>query len=494
MAKANFLTGGFGQKGQLWRILLGLVLAAPPLFFDIAGLSVAGERTLAVAILMASWWALEAMPLAVTALVPLLLMPAFEITPLRDTAGSYTHPISFLLFGGFTLALAIEKCGLHMRAAYMFLSLLAVHARHLIGGLMLIAATISMWISNTSTTLMLLPVAISITLMVRQHFEDASGEQMDNFEASMFLGLAYGATLGGVSTMIGTAPNAYAVGFIQSTYGIEISFLDWMRFGVPLMLVMLPLTWVVLTYLLYPVNFRMTAKVRGLMAEKLVALGAFSTSEKRVMMVFLATVLAWMSRRFVTNALGIDGISDTTIAIAAVFLLFTVPAGDREGTLLEWDDMTKLPWGVLLLFGGGFALAAGITASGLSVWIGSELAPLGVMPLIVMLLAILAVLVFLTEITSNAATTTTFLPVVAALALELGQPPLQLIVPVTLGASFAFMFPVATPPNAIIFGTGRISMRQMIRAGLVLNIIGTIVLALFAYFVLPLALDLSPTP
>ena len=492
MARTDFLKAGFAQNGRAWRILLGLLLAAPPLFFDIAGLSVAGERTLAVAILMAVWWALEAMPLAVTALAPLLLMPAFDIAPMRDTAGSYTHPITFLLFGGFTLALAIEKCGLHMRAAYTFLSLLAVHARHLIAGLMVIAALISMWISNTSTTLMLLPVAISITVMVRQHFEDAPASQLDNFEAAVFLGLAYGATLGGVSTMIGTAPNAYAVGFIQSTYGVEISFLEWMRFGVPLMLVMVPLAWVVLTYLLYPVNFRMTSEVRGLMAAKLQELGPLSTSEKRVMLVFLATVLAWMSRRMVTNALGIEGISDTTIAIGAVFLLFTVPAGDRDGTLLQWDDMAKMPWGVLLLFGGGFALAAGITASGLSAWIGSQLAPLGVLPLLVMLLAVAGVIIFLTEITSNTATTTTFLPVVAALAMQLGQPPLQLIIPVALAASFAFMFPVATPPNAIIFGTGRISMRQMIRAGLVLNILGAIVLALFAYYFLPVTLELSP--
>ena len=209
------------------------------------------------------------------------------------------------------------------------------------------------------------------------------------------------------------------------------------------------------------------------------------------MLVFGATVLAWMSRRYVTNTFGIDGISDTTIAIGAVFLLFTVPAGDRDGTLLEWDDMTKLPWGVLLLFGGGFALAGGITASGLSTWIGGQLAPLGALPIFFMLLLVAAVLIFLTEITSNTATTTTFLPVVAALALELGTPALQLIVPVTLAASFAFMFPVATPPNAIIFGTGRIRMQQMIRAGLVLNIIGAFVLALFALYILPRTMDLT---
>jgi sodium-dependent dicarboxylate transporter 2/3/5 len=494
MTKAGFLKSGFGQQGQLWRIALGMVLAMPPLFFDIAGLSVDGERMLAVAILMAAWWALEAMALAVTALAPLLLMPSLNILPMRDTAGSYAHPILFLLFGGFTLALVIEKCGLHMRAAYKLLSMLGVHARDLIAGLMVIAAFLSMWISNTSTTIMLLPVAISITVMVRQHFSNLPAQQLGNFEAAVFLGLAYGATLGGISTMIGTAPNAYAVGFIQSTYGVEVSFLDWMRFGVPLMLIMVPLAWAVLTFLLYPVDFRMTDEIRGIMRRDLTALGPVSTTEKRVMMVFLATVLAWMSRPYIVGTFGISGISDTTISIAAVFLLFTVPAGDRDGALLEWDDMAKLPWGVLLLFGGGFALAAGITASGLSAWIGGQLAPLSGMPLLVILFAIAAVLIFLTEITSNTATITTFLPIIAALAVSLGQPPLQLIVPVALAASFAFMFPVATPPNAIIFGTGRIKMQQMIRAGLVLNVFGVFVLGLFAYYILPLTLDLSVTP
>lgn len=478
-------------NSHMFKILIGPLLAMPVLLTDFAGLSVSGERMLAVAVLMAVWWAVEAFPLAVTSLVPLILLPAFGITPMPEVAGSYTHPITFLLFGGFVLAIAIEKCGLHERTAYKFLSLLGVNARYLVGGLMLVAGFTSMWITNTSTTLMLLPVAISMTLMIRENFSHLDAKELDDFDIAVFLGLAQGATLGGISTIIGTAPNAYAAGFIESSFGIEISFAQWMSFGVPLMLVMLPLSWLLLTRVMHPVDFDITDEMRGLMADRLKALGALSTSEKRVMFVFLLTVLAWMSRKYVIAAFGLTGITDTTVAIGAVFLLFLIPAGDRPGTLMTWPDMNKLPWGVLLLFGGGFALAGGISGSGVSGWIGAQLAPIGVAPVFIILLCVVAVIVFLTEITSNVATTTTFLPVVAALALEIGQPSLQLVIPAALAASFAFMFPVATPPNAIVFGSGKVTIRNMLRAGLGLNLVSIVVLTLFGLYVLPLMLDLG---
>ncbi|MGC6471785.1 MAG: SLC13 family permease [Parvibaculales bacterium] len=485
------ITQNLSANSRLLKILAGPLLALPVVLTDFAGLSVTGERMLAVAVLMAVWWAVEAFPLAVTSLVPLILLPALGIMPMPEVAGSYTHPITFLLFGGFVLAIAIEKCGLHERTAYKFLSLLGVNARYLVGGLMLVAGFTSMWITNTSTTLMLLPVAISMTLMIRENFSHLEAKQLDDFDVAVFLGLAHGATLGGISTVIGTAPNAYAAGFIESSFGVEISFAQWMSFGVPLMLVMLPLTWLVLTRLMHPVDFEITGEMRGLMADKLKALGTFSTAEKRVLAVFAVTVLAWMSRKYVTGSLGLTGITDTTVAIGAVFLLFLIPAGDRPGTLMTWPDMNRLPWGVLLLFGGGFALAAGISGSGLSGWIGSRLAPIGVAPVFVILLCIAAVIIFLTEITSNTATTTTFLPVVAALALEIGQPSLQLVIPAALAASFAFMFPVATPPNAIVFGSGKVKIGHMLRAGLVLNLLSIVVLTLFALYFLPLMLDLG---
>lgn len=475
------------------KILAGPALAGLVLLADIPGLSVDGERMLAVTVLMAVWWALEALPIAITALVPILLLPSLDILPMSKVASSYTHPITFLLFGGFVLALAIERCGLHMRAAYGFLSLLSVNAKYLVAGLMVIAALLSMWVSNTSTTLMLLPVAISITHMIRENFLHLSDTQITDFDVSIFLGLAYGATLGGVATIIGTPPNAFAVGFIQSTYNIDISFLEWMMFGVPLMLVMLPIVWLVLTRLMHPVNFAVTDELRQLMRDRLTSLGAFSVFEKRVMGVFLFTVLAWVSRKFIVNIYDLNGISDTSIAIFAVFLLFVIPTGDKtgeqKGTLLDWQTMSKLPWGVLLLFGGGFALAAGITSTGLSSWIGVQLAPLGMASLVVLLLFVCGVIIFLTEITSNTATATTFLPVVAALALEIGQPPLGLIIPATLAASLAFMFPVATPPNAIVFGSGQVQIRQMVRAGFVLNILSIGVITFFALYVLPLVLS-----
>lgn len=441
---------------------------------------------LAVAIIMAAWWATEAFPLAVTALLPLILLPAFGIMPMSQTASSYAHPITFLLLGSFALALAVERVNLHVRAAYGFLSLIRARASLLVAVLMGIAAVSSMWISNTSTTLMLLPVAISITQMIRQHLTDLTPKQLHDFDVSVFLGLAFGATVGGMGTIIGTPPNAFAVGFIQTTYGIEIGFIDWMTFAVPFMLIMLPLIWLVLTQVTHPVRFALKPDMQASMRAHYHALGSPSVAERRVLTIFLLTVLAWMSRKYVVGVLGLTGITDTTIAIAALFSLFIVPAGDREGALLDWNDMARIPWGVLVLFGGGFALAAGISDSGLSTWIGKNLSVVGTASVIIIVLSIVAVIVFLTEITSNTATTTTFLPVIAALALEIGQAPLVLILPATLAASCAFMFPVATPPNAIVFGSGQVRIVDMMRAGLWLNVLGMGVLTLFAIYALPL--------
>ncbi len=468
------------------KALLGPVLAVPVLLGDIPGLSPGAENMLAVAIIMAAWWATEAFPLAVTALLPLILLPALGIMPMSQTASSYAHPITFLLLGGFALALAVERVNLHVRAAYGFLSLIRARASLLVAVLMGIAAVSSMWISNTSTTLMLLPVAISITQMIRQHLTDLTPKQLHDFDVSVFLGLAFGATVGGMGTIIGTPPNAFAVGFIQTTYGIEIGFIDWMTFAVPFMLIMLPLIWLVLTQVTHPVRFALKPDMQASMRAHYHALGSPSVAERRVLTIFLLTVLAWMSRKYVVGVLGLTGITDTTIAIAALFSLFIVPAGDREGALLDWNDMARIPWGVLVLFGGGFALAAGISDSGLSTWIGKNLSVVGTASVIIIVLSIVAVIVFLTEITSNTATTTTFLPVIAALALEIGQAPLVLILPATLAASCAFMFPVATPPNAIVFGSGQVRIVDMMRAGLWLNVLGMGVLTLFAIYALPL--------
>jgi sodium-dependent dicarboxylate transporter 2/3/5 len=467
------------------KLLVGPALAVLVLQLDIPGLSTAGQNMLVVAIVMAVWWATEALPLAVTSLTPIILLPALDIMPMAQTTGSYTHPVTFLLFGGFVLALAIERCGLHIRAAYGFLSLIRAQARYLVAVLMGVAAVTSMWISNTATTLMLLPVAISITHMMRQHLTDLTSKQLHDFDVSIFLGLAFAATLGGMATIIGTAPNAFAVGFIQTTYNIEIGFLDWMMFAVPLMLVMLPLVWFVLTRITNPVSFDITPDTQKEMRRHYHELGTLSTYEKRVLAVFVVTVLAWISRKYIVGTLGISGITDTTVAIGAVFLLFTVPAGDREGALLDWSDLTRMPWGVLLLFGGGFALAAGISHSELSNWIGAQLSVVAAAPLVVILLCLVALIVFLTEITSNTATTTTFLPVIAALALEIGQPPLMLVIPATLAASCAFMFPVATPPNAIVFGSGQVNIANMVRAGFWINLLGVGMLTLLALYLVP---------
>ncbi|MDD9797922.1 MAG: DASS family sodium-coupled anion symporter [Alphaproteobacteria bacterium] len=468
--------------GPLVALFIGFYFET---YFEIGGLSPIGVNMLALVALMAIWWASEAIPVSVTALLPLLFMPILGIESMPKVAATYMHPISFLFLGGFTLALAIERSGLHIRIAYTIFRLIGLNARYIVAGFMGVAAFTSMWISNTSTTLMILPIALSITHVIRKTFTDLSAKEINDFEVCMFLGLAHGATLGGIATLIGTPPNAFAAGFVQSQYGIELDFVRWMAIGVPLMLVMLPIVWLVLTKFLHPVRFIAPQATKAYIDEQAAALGPLTTAEKRVIMVFAATVAAWLFRKPLLALFDIKGISDTSIAMLAMFALFIIPSGKNQETLMVWEDTKKLPWGILLLFGGGFAIAAGMTQSGLSGWIGAQLAPLNTISIAALILIACMLVIFLTEITSNTATTTTFLPVVAALSLEIGQAPLVLIVPVTLAASFAFMFPVATPPNTIVFGSGKIRITQMIRAGFVLNIISVFVLTLFAVYFIP---------
>lgn len=482
------------QFHQKLGFYLGPTLAGLVQLSAIDGLSPVGMNMLSVGVLMAVWWASEALPIAVTSLVPLVLMPVLGVATMPETAARYMNPISFLFFGGFTMALAIERCGLHRRIALLVLNLVGLSTGKIIAGIMGVAAFISMWISNTSTTLMLIPSALAISTLFRQHFMDqgTSEKQISNFDVSMFLGLAYGATLGGLGTLVGTPPNAFAAGYVQTQYGIELDFVNWMLVGVPLTLIMLPIVWLVLTQMLYPVNFSAPASLKNYLATSLNELGALKSAEKRVLAIFLFMVAAWLTRKPLMSALGISGVSDASIALLATFALFIIPSGEvrpsgetKGEKLISWADMSRIPWGVLLLFGGGFALANGMSVSGLSAWIGGQLAPLGTAGIAMLIFATCALVIFLTEITTNLATTSTLLPVVAAMSLEMNLPPLMLIVTVTLATSFAFMFPVATAPNAIVFGSGKINITQMFRAGIVLNLISIGVLTLFAIYVIP---------
>lgn len=470
---------------------IGFVLG-PIIAFGLAvflrpdGLSVAGISVAAIATLMAIWWATEAVPVAVTALLPLILFPLSGVSNFEAAAQPYAHWIIWLFFGGFIMALTIERWGLHRRIALAIFSAVGTQAKALVGGFMVAAAMVSMWISNTSTTMMLLPIVVSVVTVIMETSPDLSDKNRRNFPLAMLIGLAYGATIGGMSTLVGTPPNAFLAGFMQDTYGVEIGFAQWMMLGVPITLILLPLAWVLLTYCVFPVDFKASKATQTHLKSVRASLGPMSQAEIRTAILFVILVLGWMSRKWISGLPGMAYLTDAVIAMSIAVLLFIIPAGTAKRALLTWEEGVKLPWGILILFGGGMSLAAAFTSSGLATWIGGSLSALGSVNMAVLVLAATLMVIFLTELTSNLATTATFLPVMGAIAIQTGQDPLVFIIPVTLAASCAFMLPIATPPNAIIFSSGHVSIPQMIKVGFFMNLIGVAVLSVIALYVAPL--------
>jgi sodium-dependent dicarboxylate transporter 2/3/5 len=448
-------------------------------------LSSNGWLVAAIATLMAIWWATEAIPVAVTALIPLALFPLFDITGFKEAAIPYSNPNIFLFLGGFILALAIEATGLHKRMALTMILSVGRSASSLIAGFMLVAALISMFVMNTSTTLMLLPIGLAVCSVVSETIPNLSEDKRRNFDTALLLGIAYAATLGGMSTLVGTAPNIVFRGFMQETYGIEITMLDWMTMGVPLSVIMLVGTWIILTKFIFPVHFVASNETRNHLRSSLNELGPISDDEKKVLVIFALAVFTWMARSFIIKIEILSGLTDAGIAIIAAILLFMIPSS-RGGDILKWEKSKDLPWGLLLLFGGGLSLAAQISATGLGLWIGNSLLALQNIPDLILILAVATLIIFLTEITSNVTTTATFLPVFGAIAVAIGILPISLTIPVCLAASCAFMLPVATPPNAIVYGSNKFTIATMMRAGVFLNIIGIIVVTIFSYYVSPL--------
>ncbi|MGB5247883.1 MAG: DASS family sodium-coupled anion symporter [Woeseia sp.] len=447
-------------------------------------------RAAAVGMWMAVWWATEAIPVPVTAFLPIVLFDPLGISNLRDAAAPYANPIIYLFLGGFMMALALERWNLHRRIALAVLERTGTDGRRLIGGFMLVCALLSMWMTNTSTTMMLLPIVLSVIGVIRDNVTDISLQQRDNFQVAMLLGLAYSASIGGLATLIGTPPNALLIGYLASNYGIEISFARWMVVGVPISAVMLPIAWLALTRFLFPVNIPENRAVRNHLHELRTQMGPMSIAEKRVAIIFVTVVLCWMFRRPVTEWLGLTGVSDAGIVMTAAVLLFMIPSGNAaQPQLMTWHDATRLPWGVLILFGGGLSLAAAVSDSGLALWMGEQLSPLNALGTAVLVVAAVTLVIFLTELTSNLATTATLLPVVGAIAIQAGVPPIVLTVPITIAASCAFMLPVATPPNAIVFATGTIRIPQMVKAGILLNLMGVVLVSLAAFYLAPVLVE-----
>lgn len=446
-------------------------------------------RVAAAGLWMAIWWATEAVPVAVTALLPLVLFDPLGVATIAEAGRSYAHPTIFLFLGGFLMALALERWNLHRRIALAILDRTGTDGKRLVGGFMLVCALLSMWMANTSTTMMLLPIVLSVITVVNDNVSGLTAKNRSNFQVAMLLGLAYSASIGGLATIIGTPPNGILMGYLNSNYGIDISFARWMAVGIPVTAVMLPIAWVALTRFLYPVHVPASDAVDRHLRELRHSLGPMSVAEKRVAVLFLLLVLSWMLRKPLADLTGFTSITDAGIVMTAGVLLFVLPSGSSEQPrLMSWERTARLPWGVLILFGGGLSLAAAVSASGLALWLGESLAPLNAFGLVALVIAAVTLVIFLTELTSNLATTATLLPVMGAIAVQAGLPPLYLAVPITIAASCAFMLPVATPPNAIVFSTGQLSIPQMVRAGFVLNLIGIVIVTLVALYVAPNAL------
>ena len=438
-------------------------------------------KVAAIGLWMAAWWATEAVPVPVTALLPIATFQLVGVSTMKEATAPYANPIIYLFMGAFVLALAVERWNLHKRIALMILSRTGTDGRRMIGGFMLVAALLSMWMTNTSTTMMLFPIAISVTAIIVENVAGLSERAKSHFQTAMLLALAYAATIGGLATLVGTPPNALLAAFMAENYGIEIGFARWMMIGVPVAAILLPAGWLLLTRWVYRVEIPESDEVKEHLQALKKDLGPVSKPESRVAIIFALVVLAWMVRRPLSAALGIEGLSDAGIAMAAAMLLFLIPSGDdKQAHLMTWHDVSRLPWGVLILFGGGLSLAAQVSSSGLATWLGESLSMVSVIGVIALVVAATALVIFLTELTSNLATTATFLPAVAAIAVQADISPLLLCVPVTLAASCAFMLPVATPPNAIVYASGMLTIPQMVRAGIALNLFSMLLLALVA--------------
>jgi sodium-dependent dicarboxylate transporter 2/3/5 len=470
-------------------LMVGVLLLAVTAVFPAPGAMPASAwLTAGVAMLMAAWWVTEALPIPATALVPLVAFPLLGIAPIGDAASPYADPVIFLFMGGFLIAAALQRCGLHSRIALTIIRVGGVSPARLVASFMVATAFLSMWVSNTATSAMMMPIALSVLTLAREQGADAGGAD-SNLPAALLLGLAYSASVGGMGTLIGTPPNALLAGFMSEIYGVQVGFLEWMLIGVPLVVVALPLMWVVLTRMVYPVRTDPIAGGYAAVEKMLQALGRPSRAEWTVGIVTAVTAVAWVTRPLLARV--VTGVSDAGIAIGAALVLFAVSVfWPRSARLLDWDAAQALPWGVLVLFGGGLSLASGIQGSGLAVWIGQAMTGVEAWPALVIVLVVVMMIVLMTELTSNTATAAALLPVVAALAVAVGMAPLLLAVPTALAASCAFMMPVATPANALVYGTGQVSMAQMMRAGVVMNVLLVVLITLLTFALVPLVLPL----
>jgi len=480
-----------GEKRKIAGLLAGpLAFLLVWNFFNPEGLPPEALAVLACTCWMAVWWITEAIPIAVTALLPIVLFPLLGGLDLATTTAAYGHRFVFLYLGGFLVAISIERWNLHRRIALTIINAIGTNVRFIILGFMLATAFLSMWISNTATTVMMLPIGIAIISQLR---DNPATEEDENliFGKALMLAIAYSASIGGISTLIGTPPNLVLAGIVQELYQIDISFAQWFKFGLPISILLLTICWFYLTRVAFTFKQKSFPGGRAEIQRLLKELGDISKEERIVLCVFVLTALCWITRSFLLEKI-LPNIDDTIIAMAAGILLFVLPAEKGNRRIINWEEAVKIPWGVLLLFGGGMALAAGFQSSGLALWIGSKMTLLQGVSLITLILILIAAVNFLTEITSNLATTAMLLPILAPMAKSIQVHPYILLVSATVAASCAFMLPVATPPNAVVFGSGYLRIPDMVRTGIWMNLISICILTLIVYFLLPLLWGFDP--
>ncbi|WP_082177816.1 SLC13 family permease [Arthrobacter sp. RIT-PI-e] len=499
---------------------LGLVIAAA-IYLLLGASELPGDARAVAAIagLMAVWWMTEALPLSVTSLLPIVLLPMLTASTVAESTGPYANPIVFLFLGGFLIAISMQKWNLHRRIALLTLRRVGTHPRRIILGVMISTAFLSMWVSNTATALMMLPIALSVLTLVVENSRTstttqgqagetlAAGNAISDvvedkevrvFGVALTLSVAWAATIGGLGTLLGSPPNAIVAGYISTELGQEVGFVQWMMLGVPIVVVFIWIAWILITRVIFRFSLEEIPGGKELIDNEIAKLGPMSRGEKVVLTVFAGAAFLWIMPSLLSSIESVDDalpwlgtFDDTVIAIAAGIALFMIPA-DRKGNMtLVWKDAEEgLPWGVLLLFGGGLSLAAAVARTGLDAWFGEQVSGLGALPVVLLLAAVVTIVLLLTEITSNTATAAAFIPILGGVAVGIGIDPQTLLIPAALAATCAFMLPVGTPPNAIVYATGNVKISEMVRGGLVLNVVGVVLITLFTVLIGPLALGL----
>jgi len=491
------------QQFKFIFLFAGVAVSSALYFINPFAVEPEANKVLAIAGLMITWWVTEALPMPVVALLPLILFPLLHITKLEDTASSYANPIIFLFMGGFMLGLAIEKWNLHRRIALNIIRITGTSGNRIVLGFIMATGLLSMWLSNTATTMMMFPIALSVIHVMKENHKGDGN--IANFSLTIMLVIAYASNIGGIATIIGTPPNVAYVGYIEKKYHYTIDFVNWMMICTPLaILLLISLYWVMVKWL-FPNRIKSDDGTKQLIRNELNQLGPFSVAERRVLIIFAGTALLWITRGIINESQSLFKLDDTIIAVMCAVALFICPSGtfltgsskesfgptvENNDSILEWSDTSKMAWGILLLFGGGIALANTLEKAGLIQQLGHWLAQFAGNGF-VLLFVITLVSLFISELMSNVAQVIVFAPVVSSLADALGMNPLLLGIPMTLAASCASMLPMGTPPNAIVFASGHIKLRQMTKAGFVMNIISVILITVFCWFLLPLLMKMQ---